>query len=990
MGNRLTLPLLLVAAVLAGGAFFWLSGGERRAAPAAAPTAKAEPGDPSAPGELRDVDAPAAPGTAPAPERVELPAANQPAPTTRAASSALRVHGQVVDRRGEPVPGARVVASSQLGLPLDLSTKEQFPWFQRMQAVCDAQGRFELEGVEPGALQVLVRAPGFAPLTKSGLGIPKSGEHELEPLVLARGAILSGIVVDPDGRPVAGAEIQRRDPAEERPFLVMGAREAAAVTGPDGRFRLDELACGAWRFLVHSERHPDLVVEGLADEPGVEKSGLRWQLVPGATITGTVQGVPESERDGLEVRAQRAGSSELFGLGGARIAPVDRSGRFEVAGLDVGQAYELEARRTRSGSDGFWERSRSAAANANAGDTGVVLQYQPEAALLFSVVDGKTGQPLEKLEVESGSDWSQPLRDEDGNARTFFPGGAVRIGGLRPGRADERVRLSVRATGYGEFSREDIAVRAGQELDLGVVRLEPVPVVRVRVLDAADGKPVADALVRMEKDQGDMRSMRRTLSFSDEGSDDHVEFGENRSARTDEEGWAELTSYEGEKVKLSARATGYAPVERGGLELPRGDSIEQELRLGLGGSVTVHVQDADGRPLAGAKVEHRAPTAENIMILGGGGPGTMTDSEGLAVFENLEPGSHSFRLTDSASADGAFASVDTVIFAGGSGDDEEWSPVQVLEGEQAELTLRARPSGALTGRVRESGKLLAGATITLERADRDQDASPRLLLPGMSGGPTGKSDGEGRYRIDDVKEGRYTVSVEHPTRRMPQEYALEVREGDNEFDIDLPLSIVEGRVLDAEQKPLAGIKVRAERRAEEGNQRPQFTMLIMGDDSGGGIIEGGKLGGNSTLTDADGRYTLRGVASDVDLVVKAEGETVQPGQSAIVRVSPDETKKGVDIELPAGGAIQVAAETPDGSPARFCMVRATFVGGGEDGPEPKTSFIQSGSTTLKGLKPGRWTVSVTRPDPGNPQGAGDEQVIEVKANETAQAKFTVE
>src|SRR5262245_39173539 len=103
MGNRLTLPLLLVAAVLAGGAFFWLSGGERRAAPAAAPTAKAEPGDASAPGELRDVDAPAAPGTAAAPERVELPAVNQPAPTTRAAASALRVHGQVVDRRGEPV-----------------------------------------------------------------------------------------------------------------------------------------------------------------------------------------------------------------------------------------------------------------------------------------------------------------------------------------------------------------------------------------------------------------------------------------------------------------------------------------------------------------------------------------------------------------------------------------------------------------------------------------------------------------------------------------------------------------------------------------------------------------------------------------------------------------------------------------------------------------------------------------------------------------------
>jgi hypothetical protein len=47
MGNRLALPLLLLAALLAGGAFFWMTGGERggaggRGAPLAAPAA-AEP-----------------------------------------------------------------------------------------------------------------------------------------------------------------------------------------------------------------------------------------------------------------------------------------------------------------------------------------------------------------------------------------------------------------------------------------------------------------------------------------------------------------------------------------------------------------------------------------------------------------------------------------------------------------------------------------------------------------------------------------------------------------------------------------------------------------------------------------------------------------------------------------------------------------------------------------------------------------------------------
>ena len=53
---------------------------------------------------------------------------------------------------------------------------------------------------------------------------------------------------------------------------------------------------------------------------------------------------------------------------------------------------------------------------------------------------------------------------------------------------------------------------------------------------------------------------------------------------------------------------------------------------------------------------------------------------------------------------------------------------------------------------------------------------------------------------------------------------------------------------------------------DDGNEEPEVTL--------------GSPGGGSTVsTDAEGRYTLRGVAPDVDLVVHATGKEVQPGKS---------------------------------------------------------------------------------------------------------------
>jgi protocatechuate 3,4-dioxygenase beta subunit len=900
----------------------------------------------------------------------------------------------VVDRFGTPIAGARVAVAADTGFPVDLELERELPWLDRQRTETDAQGRFRFEHVQPGTLQLAARASGFAPHAERGVSLPKE-DTELEPIVLARGAILSGQVVDPDGRGVPGARIVR-DEIENGGLMFLGAREPSAVTGADGRFRVDELACGAWRFVVHSDDHPDLVAEGVAEEPGVEQGGLRWQLRPGATIAGTVTGIPGAERGQLEVRALKSSvPDEFLGLGSARTAKVETSGAFFLRGLEVGQRYTLQARRVRSEDErGFWERSRSNDVEARAGDTGVVLAYQPEAAILFTVFDATTRARLERFQVEAGIDWPAPLTDEQGRPRKLFPGGAARVGGLRPGSDQERVRLNVHATGYRDYERADIAVRAGQELDLGAILLERVPLVRVHVTDRKSGEPIVGASVRVQKQQGDTFQVRREISISEEEGHEMLDFGEGRSGRTDEQGWAEVTSFEGDTVEITARAKGYAPGKLDAIVLPRGNSSEHELALTLGGEVLVRVLDAQGMPLAGARVERRSDTERpqgEVFVMGGPrGQGDVSDSEGTVLFENLAAGLHSFRLGEKAGGGPVFASVDAVVINTlGEDSSEDWSQTQVVEGERVELVLRAAPRAELTGRVREAGKILAGATLRLTKEGEEAGRFPRM--PGMGGGgPEGRSDGEGRYRIEDVKEGRYKLVVEHPTRRMPHEFPLALREGSNTFDVDLPLSIVSGRVLDEQGKGLAGVRVWPERKTGEGGRSMRFRMIMVDDGGGGGMVDSGQFG-ERAMTDADGRYTLRGVTSDVDLVVKAEGDSVQPGQSQQVRVAPNEVKEGVDLELEPAGSILVEAKLPDGAPARFQLVQAEYLGQSDPPQQPKFGFLQQGSTELTGLKPGRWKVNVKSAQ-GGPvnEDPGQDQEIEVKAKEKATLTFEVE
>ena len=980
MRPQLAILALVLLIGLAAAAWFGLRPGGTGSGPEVAGLPLAGPGGAGSAGPDADL---IVPGAAPAgraehvhqgPEGTGVPApeTDGPAPPP--------VAGRVIDEVGAPVAGARVLFANGEGAGLPLDMADVFRSFgESWDTTTDAQGRFEVSGPAPGILRIAVRAAGFAPYDRDDIRLASAPRHELETVVLLPGVVVTGRVLDTLGRPVAGAEFERLGVERAGIFLLGGERSGplVATSGEDGGYRVDQLPAGPWRLRVRSQEHPDAEVEGEAARPGEEIHGRDVVLEPGYEIAGTVVGMPPERAEDVSVTARPGDRNPSpfarFGEGEVRRAAVARDGGFLLQGLRGERDYVLEAREKGSH---IFGRGLSPAVPARSGDRGVELPFRPEAALVFQVIDGRTGRPLTDFEVSVGARWPRPVVDENDDPITHHPEGRVRAPvqvEANPGQAV----LEIGATGYRRLRREKIPVRAGEELDLGVLRIEPSAVVSVSVLDRETREPVEGALVVLSRDLDPATSRRMRMGRSGPSG-----LEEQHSAVTDAAGRATLSSFEGEVCSLRVTHGAHAPWRGPSATLPIGEPVEREVLLGPGGSVLVRVAGTDESPMPGEQVLHQVPEVAGAgRMLGMGGMERVSDEAGEVLFDHLEPGLHRFRLAEDSGGDFFMGDFQARLDMG-RGDGPAWSEVQVVEGVTAELVLTAAARAALFGTVREGGQLLSGATLSLHER-REGSERDRMLYQflGSGGGPQTRSDGSGAWRLEGIRAGAWTLEVTHPARQMPYEHPVDLAGVDLELDLDLPVTIIEGRVTDLDGKPLAGIEVWAEK--VKGNAlRGQIMISGWG---GGGLAFGGSAGGTRQRTDGRGRYALRGLEHGQPLAVRAEGPDVQPGHSEELTLEPGEVRHGVDFELALAGRIAVSAIASDGSPGRNLIVTVRFAEGqSEEPPRPASTITdERGQAELTGLTPGRWLLSLRSYGPNrDPYDTPPEREVQVVGGET--------
>ena len=872
-----------------------------------------------------------------------------------------RLTGRVVDRDGEPVPGASVLLGRPVTpWPLDAPGPEGSA--QPRRAKTREDGRFSFEPVPTGVFTAAVRGDGFAPLDVDQIRL--SGESlDLGELRLAAAAVLRGRVVDPGDRPVASARLFALPDLLPRAPADLSARNGVhvATTGVLGEFEVRALRPGDWRILVSSTDHPEQVFEGRTKALDGPTEGLVFRLSPGAVIRGHLAGADVAAEEPLVVHAvplrmlgltaegkARADAPET--AAGFRRARFDALGAFELTGLVPGEVYGLRV--LKPGQPTAAEDAFSGWTFARAGGAGVELSYAPSATLSFVVQNRYDGAPIERFEFRLGGAWPPTLQGEDGRPKGFHPGGRVELRGLRPETREENpafpdvlqsrgISLRVEAEGHDAFVLEDLTVRSGERAELGALRLTPLPALRVRVVDHRSGQPIEGARVACA----------------------------GRSAATDAAGLATIPFPLQDVARVVASEEEHGEAEA---QVPMAACRSErpfELRLEhrpAPGAVLVQVTDMGANPLREHRVARTSPLGDEETV-----QWLAVDAAGRATFR-VEPGQHGFRTV----ARPRLGRVESPPVY--------WQAVDVREGEEVEITIFGQRLEAVRGRLMLDGVPVVDARLRLQAGADSQRSvgaewgdAVQLGYAGSSGvrwgGLAARTDAAGGFRFEDVAPGWYSLLVDHPASGVRTRLALEADSVEHVLDLDA--TSIRGTVLDDLGVPVQGARVHA------------FSQTdFPGPDRG--IAPGtpaAHLGRPltpfaTTTTDRFGEYAFDVFPPGLDsCVVVYAGE--RSGARWTVRPAPGERALDVDVVVRPVATLDVLVDVPEGEELTRrlgVMVASAYRPAGLGGA---FAWLDSdGVARFGGLDAGEWQAALLLFDPEDRVvGGGDWSDLEVEA-----------
>ena len=186
---------------------------------------------------------------------------------------------------GEPIQHFAVRVSKYQTLGNGPDYVQDPRWLQ----VSDSNGRYTVELIGPGIYQAQVSVDGYAWIWSNQVQI-EGGTAELN-FKVTPGGSLSGGVLDPSGKPLAGAKVIPLSMARsvvERSEARFEGDAGAVATGADGRFTIEHLAGGAETVKVLAAEYAPLIVDNLKVTEGQTTDAGVMKLSVGGAVEGVV------------------------------------------------------------------------------------------------------------------------------------------------------------------------------------------------------------------------------------------------------------------------------------------------------------------------------------------------------------------------------------------------------------------------------------------------------------------------------------------------------------------------------------------------------------------------------------------------------------------------------------------------------------------------------------------------------------------------------
>ncbi len=385
-----------------------------------------------------------------------------------------RLTGEVYRDDGSPDAGRQVM----VGQPMEGMGQHS--------VVTDGAGRFEVEHLEPGSLQVIAM-PEMQNLATSEDRAEMMSQLEMASVEIQDGGSAHVVLGAPPAYPVSLTGVVRSAGRPAPDQIVMAVVEGGAFlnsmkfarTASDGTFALTLPAPGDWVLLVGEEMDND-ASEFPIRVPEEETHHVEL-AIPGGSISGVVRGPDGALLSGEQVSLASDSVVSLFGQSGGREGVTDERGRFTFVNLRVG-SYTL-----RAGQRGDFFMAHDQPDYATVVVSG--LELEDGAALdgieLRLCAPGTLRGTVRSAQGEPVVDASVFVRNEAGAvlnpmSMCITDGkGAFRFESAAPG------RYTLSARGGGGASRESapVSVAEGAEVEVELV-LEPGTLLVVSVEDA--------------------------------------------------------------------------------------------------------------------------------------------------------------------------------------------------------------------------------------------------------------------------------------------------------------------------------------------------------------------------------------------------------------------------------------------------------------------------------------------------------------------------
>ncbi|MBL0220764.1 MAG: carboxypeptidase regulatory-like domain-containing protein [Myxococcales bacterium] len=634
--------------------------------------------------------------TTAAPTGDHATAASKPRPDPTRVEKASIAGTITIDDTKAPAQGVRVCASGESRDYADELLREP------MCAVTDASGHYLVDALLPAQYAVSAGGKPYRPERFHPGGdrhissFPlRAGEHKTGvDLVLRTGGVeIRGTVSDLTGGPIAKARVWTDDPV------------VTTDTDDKGAFSL---------WVTKGDHSISASADGYAD-------GRDWLFAPGKaelllTPESTLAGTVIDAKTNQPVEGARV---TLGDWSQAETTFSDAQGTFRIGRISPGR-QTITARTDR----GYGRTEGSTLVGLGQHVDGVIVKLFPAARLEARVViSGDPKRPCERprasLHDAAAQRWIE-LRKE--------PDGLLWADGVLPG----DYKPEIGCDGYQPRETYDHVIIAGAEAKTVEWEVDAGAVIKGKITTKS-GEPIEDANVWARSTGGAARAK--------------TGWGSDKSGR---DGSYELTGMKPGSYRLEVSTTrGIAPKDGFRVDVTAGATVEKDLVLDDGGTLTGTVVDAAGVPVGGIDINTR-------LVSGGGrswGGDHTTDDAGAFTIEGLRAGDYRVMAQRGWS--------DTLRKPGTTDDAQQGERVTVRANQVASVKLVVEAqSGVIKGAVVDvDGSPVSDAFVSAAR-ESDAAGAQKTNVSDTRWTWTDKpvlTSVEGKFELTKLSPGTYTV-----------------------------------------------------------------------------------------------------------------------------------------------------------------------------------------------------------------------------------------